>query len=130
MSSLFMSRCPSADAGQCKSEPSMKILVNAAGYALSEAAVDSAGRRLSPCAKSLILAHDDSEIMREKPTFYGRRPANGAQLRSAVIRRVKFSIGGRDHGHYTRQRSRPDSARRGHANPGLPALRMVARGVA
>jgi hypothetical protein len=47
----------------------MKILVNAAGNALSEAAVDSGGRRLSPCAKLLILAHDGSEIMREKATL-------------------------------------------------------------
>jgi len=69
MSSLFMSRCPGADAGQCKSEPSIKILVNAAGNALSEAAVDSGGRRLSSCAKLLILAHDDSEIMQEKATL-------------------------------------------------------------
>jgi hypothetical protein len=64
-----MSRCPGADAGQCKSEPSIKILVNAAGNALSEAAVDSGGRRLSSCAKLLILAHDDSEIMQEKATL-------------------------------------------------------------
>jgi hypothetical protein len=69
-----MSPCPAANAGQCKSEPSIKILVNSAGNALSEAAVDSGGRRLSPWAKLLILAHDGSEIMREKAHIVGTPP--------------------------------------------------------
>jgi hypothetical protein len=47
----------------------MEILVNAAGNGSSEAAVDSGGRRLSPCAKRVILAHEGSEIMREKVTL-------------------------------------------------------------
>jgi hypothetical protein len=39
-----MSRFPGPNAGRSKGEPSIKILVNAAGNALSEAAVDSERR--------------------------------------------------------------------------------------